>query len=274
MRLHAPIDRLVKHGKVPRALAILAALAALASAQSPAFEVASIRLYPEGSAPPPGATNGVHISPDGTTITVGFAHLSGVIGWAYHIPTDQVFGPGWVWDDRIGLAAKAAAHATESELRQMLQVLLAERFQLKVHPESRMFPVAVLVVAKKGPRNLQAAGSPDKFDFDHSKSGILTYKNVTMVDLAYYFENRPPLGVNEKILDQTGLTGRFNLTLNVEDFDIHDPVFGGDSEDMRRAFFDFFSSALDKQYGLKLEHRKVPLDCIVVDAGTRIPAEN
>lgn len=254
-------------------IVILASFAAFAAAQpSPAFEVASVRVYPDGAPPPAGAFNGVHFSHDKTTIYSHFTRLWLMVGWAYDV-SYRVLGPDWL-QERIELTAKASNPASETELRAMAQTLLTDQFHLKVHPETRDFPVVVLLAAKNGPKNLHPGDRNQEPSFDRGKNGVLTYGNVSMNDLGFYFENRPPIGVSDRIIDQTHITGVFNLTLSVKDFDVNDPVFGGDSEDMRRAFFDFFSSALEKQYGLKLEHRKVPLDCIVVDAGTKIPSEN
>jgi uncharacterized protein (TIGR03435 family) len=259
--------------KLTRAIAILAGLVALAAAQSPpSFEGASVRVYPDGAPAPAGAFNGVHVIDNNTTIYSHFTRLWLIIGWAYDV-TYRVLGPGWL-QERVELTAKSSKPASETELRAMAQTLLAERFHLKVHRETRDFPVAVLLAAKNGPKNLRPGDPNQEPSFDRGKDGVLTYGNVSMNDLGFYSENRPPIGVSERIIDQTHITGVFNLTLSVKDFDVNDPVFSGDYEDMQRAFFDFFSSALEKQYGLKLEHRRVPLECIVVDAGTKIPAEN
>jgi uncharacterized protein (TIGR03435 family) len=69
------------------------------------------------------------------------------------------------------------------------------------------------------------------------------------------------------VVDRTGITGLFNLALNVGDFDVNDPIFGRKYEEMRSAAFSSLSAALEKQLGLKLEHRKVPLESLVVDSG-------
>jgi len=76
------------------------------------------------------------------------------------------------------------------------------------------------------------------------------------------------------VVDQTGYEGVFDLTLDVKDFDLKDPAFGGNYEEMLSAFFAFFSTGLDNQYGLKLEHRKVPLESLVIDSGNKIPTAN
>jgi uncharacterized protein (TIGR03435 family) len=76
------------------------------------------------------------------------------------------------------------------------------------------------------------------------------------------------------VVDQTGIAGLFGLTLNVGDFDVNDPVFGGKYAEMQSAAFANLSSALERNYGLRLEHRKVPLASLVVESGNKIPTEN
>jgi uncharacterized protein (TIGR03435 family) len=67
------------------------------------------------------------------------------------------------------------------------------------------------------------------------------------------------------MIDATGLTGAFDITLNVDTGN-----FLGSSAE----FADFVNSTLERQFGLKLERRKMPLDTLVVDRGNTIPAEN
>lgn len=251
-----------------RAIAVLIAVALAASGQS--FEVASIRMYSSGAPFQRGGGNGVHPSPDG--ITARYTRLWAVIGWAYDIP-GEVSGPDWIRSERYDITAKAAAPVPEAELRQMLQTLLADRFKLIVHRETREFPVAVLMVGKGGAKNLLPVHSGDPPQYE-TGNGKLVVKNASMEQFGYYLGNSPPFGVREKVLDQTALAGSFDITVNIKDFDVNDPIFGGDFEEMRRAFFPFFSNALEKQYGLKLERRKVPLQCLVVDSGNKVPTEN
>jgi uncharacterized protein (TIGR03435 family) len=95
-----------------------------------------------------------------------------------------------------------------------------------------------------------------------------------MSEFAALLGNSPPYSVREQVVDQTGLSGRFNLSLNVEGFDPDDPAFGAKFAEMQSAALAFLSSALEKQCGFRLEHRRVLLQSLVVDSGNRIPAEN
>jgi uncharacterized protein (TIGR03435 family) len=138
------------------ALAVL--LSVSAWAQRPQFDVASIKMYPPGASRPQGGSNGFKIAPDG--VDARYMRLWGALAWAYDVP-GSVFGPDWVSGDRFDIAAKAAGPVAESELKLMVQTLLENRFQLKLHREMRDLPVAVLEAAKSGLKNLAAIQTSD-----------------------------------------------------------------------------------------------------------------
>jgi len=241
-----------------------------AFAQQPQFEVAAIRMYPPGAPFPPGGNNGFKVSPDG--VAAKYTRLWAAIAWAYDIP-GRVFGPDWVTDGRYDITAKAAGPVPVSELRLMVQALLENRFELKCHREVRELPVAVLETGKNGAKNLRAVESAEPTRYQPA-DGTLIFRNGTMARFAAMLGNSPPYGIRETVVDRTGLEGRFDLTLDVKVFDPSDPGFGGSYAEMQSAAFAFLSSALEKQYGLKLTHRKVPLECLVVDSGKPVPTEN
>jgi uncharacterized protein (TIGR03435 family) len=238
------------------------------STDRPSFEVASIKVYPPGAPFPRDGTLGIKVSPDG--VSWRYARLQNCIGWAYDIP-GRITGPEWI-ADRYDIAAKASGPASKAELRLMVQTLLEDRFKLKVHREMQDIPVVVLTVAKSGSRNLQPAPPAGSFKYEPS-NGELVFEG-SMSNFAMILGNSPPYGVREQVVDQTGLAGWFNFALDVKDFDVNDPSFGGKYEEMQPAAFAFLSSALEKKYGLKLEHRKVSMESLVVDSGNKTPTEN
>ena len=124
-------------------------------------------------------------------------------------------------------------------------------------------------LAKNGPKNLQpvdASGPPDGPRPDGGKQfHSLVYKNVSMSDFGERLGGPPPVGVGERVVDRTGLAGVFDITLKVD---------LGSFSGGRDEFPDFLKSALEQQFGLKLERRKMPLDMLVIDRGNRIPTEN
>jgi uncharacterized protein (TIGR03435 family) len=78
----------------------------------------------------------------------------------------------------------------------------------------------------------------------------------------------------ERVIDQTGLSGKFDLTVSLRGFDPKDPTFEGKYSEMRSSLLLYLSSTLEKQYGLKLERRKIPLESLIVDEANRVPSEN
>ncbi len=145
-------------------LAVLAAcLCSLAHAQSAnakadeaklEFEVASIK-----ASAPPGAgviRLGQQGGPGGGNpgrVTYNFSTIRDLIMDAYGVKRNQVFGgPNWLDSERFDIVAKVPAGATKEQVKVMLQNLLAERFKLTLHRESKELPVYVLVVGAKGPK--------------------------------------------------------------------------------------------------------------------------
>jgi uncharacterized protein (TIGR03435 family) len=247
-------------------LLIAGAMAGIAFSQS--FEVASIHMYPDGAPFPTGGTIGITVSPDG--VAWRYARLSFCIGWAYDIP-GRISGPDWI-HDRYDMVAKASGPVSKDQLRVMVQTLLEERFKLKVRRETVELPVVALVVAKNGAKNLQPSTEGDPMKYEPG-NGRLSFQG-SLENFATILGNSPPYGVREQVVDQTGIGGLFNITLNVGDFDVNDPSFGGKYVEMQSAAFAYLSSALEKKYGLRLEHRKVPLASLVVESGNKIPREN
>lgn len=247
-------------------LLIAGAMVGVAFSQS--FEVASIHMYADGAPFPTDGAIGIRVSPDG--VAWRYARLLFCIGWAYDIP-GRISGPDWI-HDRYDIVAKASGPVSKDQLRLMVQTLLEERFKLKVRRETVELPVVALVVAKNGAKNLQPSteGEPMKYE---PGNGTLRFQG-SMANFATILGNSPPYGVREQVVDQTGIGGLFNITLNVGNFDVNDPAFGGKYAEMQGAAFVFISSALEKKYGLRLEHRKVPLASLVVESGNKVPTEN
>src|SRR5215467_10380078 len=124
------------------------------SVNDPAFEVASITPCKPGTPPPDWEHSGMvrFILPGGRftaqTTTVKF-----LLEWAYGIlPSQHSPGPAWMSEDRYDILAKAAGNATDDEMKRMVQALLADRFHLKLHHETREAPALVLTLGKTPPK--------------------------------------------------------------------------------------------------------------------------
>ena len=253
-------------------LASLATYASLASGQptpaSPSFDAASVRIHKGGTVEERGSGPWIQTSPGG--VTMRNAKLLWCVGWAYDQKDWLISGPEWTTSERYDIIAKTERAVPVAQLKLMLRTLLVERFKLVLHHETKEFSVAVLVLGKNGPKNLAAAasnGPPDGPRPVGSKQGpsSLVYKSVSMSDFAERLGGPPPIGVGERVVDGTGLTGVFDITLRIDS----EHFIGGRDE-----FADFLKAAIEKQFGLKLERRKMPLDTLLIEQGNRVPVEN
>jgi uncharacterized protein (TIGR03435 family) len=240
---------------------LLTSLAAFAQpAQPPAFEVASIRTGQPGR-------ESIETGP--ASLTMRNARLSACIRWAYGVQDVQVSGPAWLNDVWFDIFAKSAREVKVAELRAMLQTLLSDRFKLAVHRDSKEMTALVLTVSKSGHKLQPAdADGPPSFETGHLN---LTGKNTTLSQLLDFIANE----IHVPVVDQTGLTGRYNYFFDIE------PYF---SEESRKATGPgggpppdanaIIAVAMQKELGIKVESKKVPVEVIVVDHAEKAPIEN
>lgn len=241
-------------------LLTLAALSSPARAQPPAFEVASVRSHQ------PSGTGEGRTSLDSApgSLTFRNARLSDCIKWAYQVRDYQISGPSWLTVEKYDIAAKAASPAHTDQLRQMLQTLLAERFKLQFHRETRDLPVYALAVAKSGPKLHKA--DPGGNTSMNGENGSFAFRGTSMPQFAEDLSTFSQ--VDRPVLDRTGIPGVFDFNLK----------FGDSNDEMKRALVtgDGVSifTIVQEQLGLKLEARKGPVEMLVIDHVARAPGEN
>ena len=224
----------------------IAALAVAAqirfAAQVSSFEVASVK-----PVNPPAGPHVVSLIVNHGRLTIEAAELRQIVGLAYAVQRVRVLGgPGWADSDQFDIVAKAeSADATRDEIRSMLQTLLAERFKLMVHRETKEVPAYSLVLAKSGSK-LKAA-APDR------KSGMADTVGPNGERLTVFEASPLKLLVNmlantlgSPVVDKTGLDGLYDYTFEWPD--------AGSS---------LFASV--DQLGLKLEAKREPVDVLVMD---------
>jgi uncharacterized protein (TIGR03435 family) len=285
---------------VSAALASLPILAQTAPARLE-FEVASVK----PSAQQDSQVNvGVHI--DGAQVHIASLSLKEYIYVAYRVKFYQVVGPDWLTSARYNVDAKLPAGGTRDQVPEMLQALLADRFQLKMHRETREIPVYALTVSgplklKEIPPdpgdpatptagdsvNVAVSGGRNGVNMDYGHGSIFAFgnnkfeaKKMSMPLCAAAlgrFLDRP-------VVDMTGLTGMYDFTLPLSEEDsmallIRSAVAAGiqlPPEAMRvlegNTDASVFSAVHD--LGLKLEPRKSPLEVVVVDDVRKTPTEN
>src|ERR1051326_6461347 len=127
------------------------------TAPRPEFEVASIR--PAAPITNLQGKTRIGMRVDAGRMEYSFGSLRDLIRTAWRLKDYQVQAPGWLADARFDIAAKLPDGASIDQTPEMLQALLAERFKLEVHHETREHPVYALVVAKNGPK--LTASAPD-----------------------------------------------------------------------------------------------------------------
>ena len=204
-------------------------------------------------------------------------------------------GPGWIASARFDITAKADATAKMPELMLMLQSLLRDRFQLAVHKETKELPIYALVLAKKdgkpGQRLIESKEGgctppaptkppppPDPAKGPALACGQLFAGMEQVRGLSVSVQRLLPVlsrYLDRKVVDQTGLTGTYDVTLEWTPDDAHliqlppDAPRPAPSAGDRPSLF----TALQEQLGLKLESQKGPVDMIVIDRAEK-PSEN
>lgn len=193
-----------------------------------------------------------------------------IIQLLYRItPAQLIGGPPWLTDDRYDIEGKTDIKgATIDQLHEMFQTLLADRFQLKFHKETRELQGYVLTVEKSGSK-MKVSELPNTFDIPLRPSGRgkLSGQRVPMDYLAWFLSQQ----LNQPVIDITGLDKFYDFTLEVAP---PAPPAPPGSTDLPAAPEgpDIFG-ALREQLGLKLEGKKVKAEVYVIDRVER-PAAN
>jgi uncharacterized protein (TIGR03435 family) len=258
---------------------------------SPAFEVASVKQNKSGDARAPSM-----ILPGGR-FTATNNSVRALILNAYGITPSPFLlsgGPGWIDSEAYDIDARAAADAIPASLRGkplwdqtrlMLQKLLADRFKLSLHRETKEMPVYELVVSKNGPKLKSVDTDCAASTFAcHGFSGNprrLTGAAVDMSDLALILTNYS----DRLVVNKTGIAGLFDISLNWNPFagsikpasaDDAAPASGGagrEGNSPELASLPSVFEAIEQQAGLKLQAQKGPVEVYVIDHVER-PTEN
>jgi uncharacterized protein (TIGR03435 family) len=251
------------------AIAVPLLAAAQANPPAPTFDVASIR---QDKTDPPRWT--MSFTPDGVSgkdVTLALA-----LREAYD-PTQQWAegGSPWLATTRFDIEAKfdvtAFPHPTLEERCAMLQALLIDRFQLKIHHEQRDFPLYELAIAKGGSK-LPIASPADVHvspiygpmcQIRRVARGVTGFRGCSMADLADHLTQAQHSDSRRIVEDKTGLTQRYSFDLawapdppsTTDGGPGAEPVFLGPT----------LETALREQLGLKLVPSHGPLDVIVID---------
>jgi len=231
---------------------------AIVYAQHPAFEVAVIKRNISGG------TNASSLTTPGR-VTISNETLRNIIRSAYGPHDLQVLGgPNWLDGERWDINAGVGADTQGGSTKPMLQTLLADRFKLVAHVETRELPIFALVMAHadrhRGPQlraatiecSIQGTGCGS-----HTTMGMITSTAQTMAQTAVNLSQF----AGRRVVDKTGLTGRFDFTLTWTPeggASLTEAIDGGT-----------LFTALQDQLGLKLESQRAPVEVVVIDSVER-----
>jgi uncharacterized protein (TIGR03435 family) len=228
---------------------VLCLISVSAAAQPrPKFDVASVK---PGATTRPIRVTG-RVDPDGINFTNMTLRL--LIQRAFEVKAYQIAAPDWANNERFVIVAKAAGPTPQSQLMEMLQTLLADRFHLAFHRENKDVPGYALVLSKSGMKLKEDPhdDSPKASNVDGDDNGGLVFNHVTVGILAGVLTG----SLNQPVLDETGLKGSytFHLAWSEEKRPDADPLAAPS-----------VFTAVQETLGLKLEPRRVPLDMFIVD---------
>jgi uncharacterized protein (TIGR03435 family) len=272
---------------------------------APAFEVASIKPSNPDAANPLSAIP--LILPSGAgRLTATNAPLRNLVLSAYELKDFELFGgPSWATSRRWDINAKAEkAEATPKEMMAMLQTLLAVRFKLKAHMETRDVPVGVLVVARSDGKlgsklTVSTATCPSQEEIQAKAQEALSGGDPSALKALFSGECSISTGVNggdiagglgmklrgqpistlvsmltqmtgKKIQDKTGLTGRYDFELTFDPEVLMRMVsqlgINIPAGSLPPSNAPSLLTALQEQLGLKLENDKAPGEVLVIDS--------
>lgn len=256
---------------------------------APTFDVASVK---------PNKTGGMGVRimfQPGGRFTADNITLKFLVRLAYDVQDFQISGgPPWINSDRYDIDAKADGppegdirsmteeqrKADLARRRLMIQALLADRFKLTLHKESKDAPIYALVVAKNGPKIKELppeekplpdpSDPPEKPDMKRPGRGgmrmgrgELNGQGIKLSFLAEALSNQ----VGRTVIDKTGLKGDYSFELKWTPDESQSAAFKGpgDAPPPADANGPSIFTAIQEQLGLKLDSQKGPVDLLVID---------
>jgi uncharacterized protein (TIGR03435 family) len=193
--------------------------------------------------------------------------LSDLFSLAYAINPKQIVGaPAWIYTDKFDIAAQvnAAGMPNDQQLQSMLRKLLADRFHVNHHHETRELAVYALSAAGSGPKLVRSAADPKQSpNLLLQAPGKLKVGNGSIQNLTTLMQS---VVLDRPVLDRTGIKGRYDFTLNWTPDDSQFPGLGMTiSHPTGAAAPPPLSTAIQQQIGLKLEATRAPIEALVID---------
>lgn len=256
------------------------------STETRRFEVASVKV----AAPLSGGTGFLTKRLDPQQVTYRHVNIKTLVMDAWRVKYYQVRGPGWLEDVFYDIVAKFPEGSGSSALPEMLQVLLKERFSLHLHNETAEEPGYALLVDKSGPklRKSQAIevptnsnGLPSIVALQEARRAGKAVKGITYdssgrirggaVTMAMLADSLASL-LGRPVIDSTGLTGDFDVTLEMSPSEVFGPASALFPKDNGAEHSSVFVSIT--KLGLRLQPRRIPITFFVIDKADKVPSEN
>jgi uncharacterized protein (TIGR03435 family) len=268
-RLRIPSGASMLRASVGLASAFLMPLTAIAQAPeavpAPSFDVVSIHLSP----PSPDGHNHIYNDIHESHFRTGNLSIRDLIQYAYNLPKSQIIGgPQWLNSTMYDIDAKSGPEAdtrlktmsgddAAQQKRIMVKALLAERFALAAHNEARELPLYNLVLAKGGPRFQPSIRNGTTIDAGRSRIHVAGSDDTIGLLARELAQSQ-----GRVVLNKTGLSGRYDLTLRWTPDDAPLPLLNGAPDpNAPPGLF----TAIQEQLGLKLESGKGTVEVLVID---------
>jgi uncharacterized protein (TIGR03435 family) len=236
------------------------------------FEAASVKPHD-----PDSSSGRTGVDESQSLIRIENLSMKALIELAYGIKDFQFEGPGWLSTGTYDIDARLPEGHKLDELQPLLQNLLADRFNLSVHHDSKLLPGYALVIAKSGPRLQEGSGPKSYFT---SRDGLISGSGVTMGRLAGGLARL----LGSPVADDTSLTRAYDVKLEWAPDEVRNASISGVgtgpgaapgpvAAPASDASLPSLRTALQEQLGLKLESKKISVDRIVVDHAERPSAD-
>lgn len=201
-------------------------------------------------------------------VVVHSATLATCITWAYGVQFRQVSGADsaisrLLDSERYDIVAKPGGRVPEAQLKLMLQALLADRFQLTLHRETKDMQSYALVVAKNGPKFSESKEAGESEQRASSKL-VRQWTRTTMAQFADNISG----AIEAPVLDQTRLPAKYDFSIDLTRYMPAEAQPG-----QRPDIASMMITAIQEQLGLKLESRRLQTEVLVVDHLAK-PTEN
>jgi len=202
--------------------------------------------------------------PSGMTAITNYS-LSTIIQGIYDVKEFQILGrPSWLGSETFDIQAQSESQVSHEQCKLMMQTLLAERFGLRLHRETRQLPVFRLVIARNGPKMRRIAQGDQRESGNSSRP-----RRAGSTPAETQCSNLPRMlaGTRELdnlVIDATGLEGYYEFVLEWTPASLALDGTPGPA----------LATALQEQLGLKLESGKGSVEVLVIDHVEKIPAAN